>query len=74
LPCWIVAPASGLADASLRWQRLAPFAAVLSGRNRLRVDGPLLLSTLAAAAVTGWLLLGGHALLFGADPLLATTF
>lgn len=57
-----------------RASSLVPFAAVLSGRNRLRIDAPLLLSALAAAAMTGWLLSGGHALLFGADPLLATTF
>ncbi|MBW8282521.1 MAG: NnrU family protein [Rhizobium sp.] len=63
-----------------RWEQMSrassllPFAAVLSGRNRLRVDGPLLLSALLATAITAWLLLGGHALLFGADPLLATSF
>ncbi|MFA7412962.1 MAG: NnrU family protein [Rhizobium sp.] len=63
-----------------RWDQMAkasslvPFAAALSGRNRLRIDAPLLLSALAAAAITGWLLSGGHALLFGADPLLATSF
>lgn len=63
-----------------RWVQMAkasslmPFAAALSGRNRLRVDEPLLLSVLASAALTGWLLSGGHAVLFGADPLLAATF
>lgn len=57
-----------------RASSLVPFAAVLSGRNRLRVDASLLLSALAAAAITVWLLSGGHALLFGADPLLATSF
>lgn len=57
-----------------RASSLLPFAAALSGRNRLRVDGPLVLSALLAAAITAWLLLGGHAVLFGADPLLATRF
>ena len=57
-----------------RASSLVPFAAALSGRNRLRIDAPLLLSALTAAAITGWLLSGGHALLFGADPLLATSF
>ena len=61
-------------DQMSRASSLLPFAAALSGRNRLRVDGPLLLSALLAAAITAWLLLGGHALLFGADPLLATAF
>ncbi|MBW8319847.1 MAG: hypothetical protein K0M49_19720 [Arenimonas sp.] len=61
-------------DQMSRSSSLLPFAAVLSGRNRLRADGPLLLSALLAAATTAWLLLGGHALLFGADPLLATSF
>lgn len=61
-------------DQMSRASSLLPFAAALSGRNRLRVDGPLLLSALLAAAITAWLLLGGHVLLFGADPLLATSF
>jgi uncharacterized membrane protein len=46
-----------------------PFAAILAGRASLRLDPPLLLGLLIAAALTAWLLLGGHAALFGADPL-----
>lgn len=48
---------------------LLPFAAVLTGKTRLRLDGPLVIGLLASAAVTAFLLLGGHVALFGADPL-----
>ena len=48
---------------------ILPFAAILSGRARLRFDGPMLGALLAAALATIWLLWGGHAALFGADPL-----
>jgi uncharacterized membrane protein len=48
---------------------LLPFASVLAGKTRLRLDQPLVISMLASAALTAWLLLGGHAVLFGADPL-----
>lgn len=46
-----------------------PFAAAMAGRTRLRLDRPLVLAAAASAAVTAWLLLGGHAALFGTDPL-----
>jgi uncharacterized membrane protein len=46
-----------------------PFAAALSGRTRLRLDSALIAAILISAAITIWLLLGGHAVLFGADPL-----
>lgn len=46
-----------------------PFAAVLRGQTRLRVDAAMLVALVTAAALTIWLLLGGHAVLFGADPL-----
>jgi uncharacterized membrane protein len=46
-----------------------PFAAALAGRTRLRLDRPLVIGLLASAALTAWLLLGGHVVLFGADPL-----
>jgi uncharacterized membrane protein len=46
-----------------------PFAALLSGRTRLRSDWALVAALLISAALTAWLLLGGHAVLFGADPL-----
>ncbi len=63
-----------------RWDRMAhaspllPFAAILAGRTRLRIDTPLVVAAGLTALLTAWLLLGGHAALFGADPLLATTF
>lgn len=46
-----------------------PFAAVASGRARLRLDTPTLVALLAAIVTTTWLLWGAHAALFGADPL-----
>ncbi|HXV29691.1 MAG TPA: NnrU family protein [Sinorhizobium sp.] len=61
------------------WQRQAaatsilPFAAVLSRRSRLSGDAPLALAALATAVLTLWLLAGGHAALFYADPLLLAT-
>jgi uncharacterized membrane protein len=48
---------------------ILPFAAALAGRTRLRVDGSIIIGLLTSAALTAWLLLGGHTLLFGADPL-----
>jgi uncharacterized membrane protein len=63
------------------WHRLAastsilPFAAVLGGRTRLRFDGAIAISLAVTALLVVWLLTGGHALLFGVDPLaLATAF
>ena len=59
-----------------RWEALSgnssvlPFAAILGGRASLRLDAPIAAAVLAAVLVTAWLLLGGHAALFGADPLL----
>lgn len=58
-----------------QWPQLAqrtsvlPFGAVLTGRARLRVDTPLVAAVLISALLTGWMLAGGHAVLFGADPL-----
>ena len=46
-----------------------PFSAVLGGRTRLRIDVPLVIAVLFSALLTAWLLLGGHAALFSADPL-----
>ena len=46
-----------------------PFAAVLRGQTRLRTDTAMLVAFIISAALTSWLLLGGHAVLFGADPL-----
>lgn len=50
-----------------------PFAAALASRTRLRFDLPVAFAILIAAAITAWLLLGGHAALFGADPLAMAT-
>ncbi|GLQ56602.1 NnrU family protein [Devosia nitrariae] len=50
-----------------------PFAAATFGRTRLRIDRTTLASLAAAAALTAWLLTGGHAALFGADPLALAT-
>ncbi|NRP20426.1 hypothetical protein LPJGGPFB_03685 [Ensifer adhaerens] len=47
-----------------------PFAAILKGQARLRADSVMILSAFATAAVTFWLLAGGHYAMFGADPLL----
>jgi uncharacterized membrane protein len=52
-----------------RTTSILPFGAVLTGRARLRVDGALVAAAMASALLTAWLLLGGHAMLFGADPL-----
>ena len=57
------------------WTRLSetssllPFAALLAGRSQLRLDPPLGIGIAGATLITAWLLLGGHAALFGADPL-----
>ena len=56
-----------------RTTSVLPFAAALAGRTRLRFDRPLALGILISAALTAWLLLGGHAALFGADPLTMAT-
>lgn len=62
------------------WEAIAadtsilPFAATVAGRNRLRIDGAMAVALLAAAITTYWLLAGGHAVLFGADPLAATHY
>jgi uncharacterized membrane protein len=58
-----------------RWRKEAagtsvlPFAALLSGRARWRALRPLILPALIAAALYGWFVLQGHALLIGPDPL-----
>ena len=56
-----------------RTTSVLPFAAVLAGRAKLRFDGALALAILISAALTAWLLLGGHEVLFGADPLTMAT-
>lgn len=49
---------------------ITPFRAIMRGRARLRIDYPMLLGLAAAAMSVLWLLGGGHAWLFGGDPLL----
>lgn len=64
----------------VRWHELAsmtsivPFVAIARGRIPPRIDPPIVAAFLAAAAITGWLLYGGHAALFGVDPLTATAY
>jgi uncharacterized membrane protein len=48
-----------------------PLIALLSGRAKLRLDGHLVAGLAVTLLITLWLLAGGHAALFGADPILA---
>lgn len=63
-----------------RWGEMAdttsivPFAAVIAGRTSIRIDAPIIVGLVVAAGLTGWLLHGGHVVLFGVDPLVATTY
>jgi uncharacterized membrane protein len=58
-----------------RWRALAgktsviPFVALLAGRAPWRTLARLLWPAFAAAALHGWFVLMGHALLIGPDPL-----
>lgn len=71
----ILAERRGRRRVGAAWSDLAattailPFAALLVGRARLQVDVHLFVGLLIASLVTAWLLAGGHAALFGADPL-----
>ncbi|MGV1793527.1 NnrU family protein [Rhizobium sp. A37_96] len=47
-----------------------PFVAILSGRAHFGIDGAMTSAALVAAALTAWLLGGGHGQLFGVEPLL----
>jgi uncharacterized membrane protein len=49
---------------------IIPLAAMLKGQAHLRLDPVIILSAFATAAITFWLLAGGHYAMFGADPLL----
>lgn len=63
-----------------QWEKLAaktsivPFLAIAQTRTHLKIDGPMIFAALLATLVTGWLLVGGHAALFGVDPLAATAY
>lgn len=48
---------------------LLPLAKFADGRKRMIVDAPMTLAFALTAAMTLWLLISGHAFLFGADPL-----
>lgn len=48
---------------------ILPFAAIIGGRARFGLDGPMLAALLLTVLIAAWLLSGGHAMLFGADPL-----
>lgn len=61
-------------DALAATTSIVPFAAIAEGRARFRIDAPMVIAALLAAGVTAWLLGGGHAALFGVDPLLATAY
>jgi uncharacterized membrane protein len=52
---------------------ILPFAAIISRRAHFRLDGPMLAALLLTALIAAWFLTGGHALLFGADPLALAT-
>ncbi len=52
---------------------ILPFAALLTGRTPVSGDAPIAIATVATAVLTLWLLAGGHAALFYADPLLLAT-
>lgn len=49
---------------------IIPFAAILAGRIRPPTWRPLLIYAVVAAALCGWILLQGHVLVIGSDPLL----
>lgn len=53
---------------------IIPFSALFAGRARPRVDAPMLAAFVIVCATTAWLLSGGHALMFGADPLAALAY
>ncbi|WP_414899636.1 NnrU family protein [Rhizobium cremeum] len=53
---------------------MVPLAGILTGRTKFRIDGPFTLALAVTAVITLWLLTGGHAALFGADPLTALSY
>ncbi|MCF6369647.1 NnrU family protein [Rhizobium halophilum] len=65
----------GRQRAGIDWRRraqgtsLVPFAALGKGNASLRVDSPMLLALAVDVVVFTWLLAGGHAALFGVDPI-----
>lgn len=63
-----------------RWSTLAastsiiPFGAIIAGRASFRIDREMVVSMMIAGTITAWLLAGGHAQLFGADPIAALSY
>ncbi len=49
---------------------VVPFAAILAGKCKIRVDAAFVLQTVAAIAAYFWFLLHGHRILIGPSPLL----
>lgn len=48
---------------------IVPFVAIARGRAALRIDAIMALALAVTIVATAWLLSGGHAALFGVDPL-----
>lgn len=48
---------------------IMPFLAIAQGRTRLRADTGMAAALLLTVLAVAWLVFGGHAWLFGADPL-----
>jgi uncharacterized membrane protein len=56
-------------SADTKSSSVLPFAAIIRGRAALSFDRPMVIGMVASALITIWLLAGGHASLFSADPL-----
>ncbi|WP_338723360.1 NnrU family protein [Devosia sp. XK-2] len=56
-------------SAETKSSSVLPFAAIIRGRAALSLDRPMVIGLMVSAVVTIWLLAGGHASLFSADPL-----
>lgn len=50
-----------------------PFAAIVGGRSTFRIDRPMIIALVVTTLITIWMLAGGHAELFGADPMALAT-
>jgi uncharacterized membrane protein len=48
---------------------IVPFAATIGGRARFYIDRAMVAAFFVTVLAAAWLLTGGHAVLFGADPL-----
>ncbi len=52
-----------------RRSSIIPFAILMNGKVKLRWDVPMTAASFLSFAIVAWLLAGGHAQLFAADPL-----